>query len=329
MEEYQMSLTLDRPPARSDLRFHPVTPLIGSEVTGIDLRDELDPATVARLRAALLRHKVLFFRDQPIDDVQQIRFSRYFGSVTPAHPVTNGLPDLPEIKVNQLHGGEQEYRSFRLTVDHPLRPVSRSRSGRGWHIDITFVANPAAITFLRGVEIPSHGGDTIWTDLEALYAGLSPKLRRFLDGLQAIHVRDDAANGNPPPSRFDGRSPGPFASLHPLVRVHPETGAKSLFLSTGFIKAIDGLSPSESANLLDYLNEELSGHADYQVRFRWTPNAIAVWDNRSVSHFGPVDGHHVKEQRIVHRTTVGGDLPLGPDGFVSRPLVGELFNVIS
>jgi len=324
-----MSLTLERPLVTTDLRFHPTTALIGADVTGIDLRDALDAATVTRLREALLKYKVLFFRDQPIDDDQQIRFTRYFGPVTPAHPVTNGLRDKPEIKVNKLHGGEQEYRSFRLTVDHPLRPASRGRSGRGWHTDITFVANPAAITLLRGVEIPSHGGDTAWVDLEALYAGLSPKLQVFLDGLQAIHVRDDAANGNPPPPRFDGRSTGPFASLHPLVRVHPETGRKSLFLSSGFIKAIDGLSPSESAALLDYLNEELSGHADYQVRFRWTPNSIAVWDNRSTSHFGPVDGPHVKEQRIVHRTTVGGDLPIGPDGFVSRPLVGELFNVIS
>ncbi len=324
-----MSLTLERPPLKYDLQFHPVTALIGADVTGLDLRVELAPATVARLREALLAYKVLFFRDQPIDDAQQIRFSRYFGAVTPAHPVTNGLPDLPEIKVNKLHGGEDEYRSFRLNAEHPFRPVSRARSGRRWHIDITFVANPAAITVLRGVDIPSHGGDTIWADLEALYAGLSPRLQNFLDGLQAIHVRNDAADGKPPPPRFDGRSTGPFASLHPLVRVHPESGKRSLFLSSGFIKAIDGLAPSESANLLDYLNEELSGHADYQVRFRWTQNSIAVWDNRAVSHFGPVDGPHVKEQRIVHRTTIGGDLPFGPDGFVSRPLAGELFNVIS
>ncbi len=244
------------------------------------------------------------------------------------HPVTNGLRELPEIKVNTLHGGEQEYRSFRLDLEHPLRPASRARSGRGWHTDITFVANPATVAVLSGVETPSYGGDTIWADLEALYAGFSPKLQNFLDGLQAIHVRHDAATGNPPSPRFDGRSTGPFASLHPLVRVHPETGRKALFLSTGFVKAIHGLSPSESTNLLDYLNEELSGHADYQTRFRWTRNAIAVWDNRSTSHFGPVDGPHVKEQRIVHRTTIGGDLPVGPDGFVSRPLVGELFNTL-
>ncbi len=176
-----MSLTLERPATTSGLEFQPTTALIGADVTGIDLRQELDQETVRRLREALLTYKVLFFRDQLIDDVEQIRFTRYFGDVTPAHPVTNGLPELPEIKVNTLHGGPQEYRSFRLDAEHPLRPVSRSRSGRGWHIDITFVANPAAITVLRGVEIPSHGGDTAWVDLEALYAGLSAPLQRLVD----------------------------------------------------------------------------------------------------------------------------------------------------
>jgi alpha-ketoglutarate-dependent sulfate ester dioxygenase len=193
----------------------------------------LTPAPSARLRQALLRYKVLFFREQAIDDAQQIRFTRYFGPVTPAHPITNGLLERPEIKVNKLFGGIQEYASFRFDADNPLRPLSRSRKARGWHIDITFVANPAAITVLRGVEILSFGGDTAWTDLEALYDGLSAPLKAFLDGLQAIHVRDDAANGLPRPPRYDGRAPGPFASLHPLVRVHPETGRKALFLSPG------------------------------------------------------------------------------------------------
>ncbi len=323
-----MSTTLERPAAQT-LRITPTTAVIGADVDGVDLRQPLDPGTVARLREALLEHKVLFFRNQDIDDVQQIRFTRYFGAVTPAHPVINGLPDLPEVMENRLHGGAADYRSFRLDVNNPLRPVSRGRSGRGWHIDITFVANPAAITVLRGIEIPSYGGDTAWVDLEALYHSLSQPVRALVDGLKAIHVRDDAGNGVIHPPRYDGRPTGPFASLHPLVRVHPETQRRSLFLSTGFVKAIDGLHPSESAVLLDYLNEELAGHADFQVRFRWTPGAIAVWDNRAVAHFGPIDGPRVMAQRIVHRTTVGGDLPIGPDGFVSRPLVGDLFNVVS
>ncbi|MBV8908332.1 MAG: TauD/TfdA family dioxygenase [Sphingomonas sp.] len=316
-------------PLVSTLKIEPVTPLIGAEVSGIDLRDELAPETQAALRQALLERKVLFFRDQPIDDAQQIRFSRYFGPVTPAHPITNGSPQHPEIMVRRLRdpGSGGDYAPFETTLEHPLRPSPRPRTRAGWHIDITFVANPTSITFLRGVEIPPFGGDTLFADLGGLYDLLSPALRGFLDGLQAIHARDDAADGRPPPRRTDGRAPGPFASLHPLVRVHPETGRKVLFLS-GFIRRIENLRASESVALLDYLNAELSGRAELHARFRWTPNALAVWDNRAVAHAGPVDGKLIAGERIVHRTTVAGDLPKGPDGFVSRPLIGELFNTL-
>ena len=210
----------------------------------------------------------------------------------------------------------------------PLRPARRAHAGRGWHIDITFVANPAAISILRGVTIPETGGDTLFVDLEALYEGLSAPLRTLVDGLQAIHVRDDEADGTPPEPRFDGRSSGPFAALHPLVRVHPETGKKVLYLS-GFIQEIDGLRGSESTALLNFLSQELAGRQDLQARFRWTQDAIAVWDNRAIAHAGPIDLAYIQGERLVNRTMVGGDLPVGPDGFVSRPLVGELFNTIS
>jgi taurine dioxygenase len=310
--------------ATSNLKFEPVTPIIGAEVRGIDLREPLDPDTVAALRARLLEHKVLFFREQAITPEQQVRFSRYFGPVTPAHPITNGLRELPELKVNDLSESRREYASRDISVDDPLRPARRARTRTGWHIDITFVANPAAISLLRGWEIPAFGGDTLFANLEALYEGLSPSLQKYLDGLQAIHVRNDPD----PKPRFDGRPPGPFASLHPLVRVHPETGKKILFLS-GFIQAIHGLRANESSALLDFLEEELSGRADLQVRLHWTKDAIAVWDNRAVAHAGPVDGKFLTGNRVVHRTTIGGDLTKGPDGFVSRPLVGGLFDTIS
>ncbi|MET0390117.1 MAG: TauD/TfdA family dioxygenase [Polyangiales bacterium] len=306
------------------LEVHPVTPLIGAEVTGIDLREELSAETVAALRAKLLQHKVLIFRDQPITPEQQVRFTRYFGPVTPAHPITNGQRELPELKVNNLLESRSEYASRDISVEQPLRTPRRRFTRTGWHIDITFVANPASITLLRGVEIPAYGGDTLFANLEGLYELLSPSLQRFLDGLQAIHVR---ADHNPEP-RFDGREPGPFAALHPLVTIHPETGKKVLFLS-GFIQAIHGLRPSESDALLGYLNDELSGRVELQLRYRWTKDSIAVWDNRVVTHAGPVDGALIQGNRIVHRTTVGGELTRGPDGFVSRPLVGELFNTIS
>jgi alpha-ketoglutarate-dependent taurine dioxygenase len=327
--EKPMTETLERQRTETQLSIRPITPITGAEIGGVDLRRELDKPTVEAIRSALLKHKVLVFRDQPIDDAQQIRFSRYFGPVTPAHPITNGLPDHPEIKQNILTRDRDEYGSFEVSVDHPLRAVGRPRLRAGWHIDITFVANPNSLTFLRGVQIPPVGGDTLFANLEALYESLSPSLRGYLDGLQAIHGRDDAAVGRPPKPRDDGRAPGPFASLHPLVRVHPETGKKHLFLASGFIRAIHGLRPGESAALLNYLNEELAGRADLHTRVRWKQDTLVLWDNRAVAHAGPIDGKLIQGERIVHRTTVEGDLPKGPDGFVSRPLVGELFNTIS
>ena len=131
-----------RAAASTAVKVHPLTPLTGAEITGVDLREPLDAATVSALRAELLKYKVLFFRDQPIDDAQQIRFSRYFGAVTPAHPITNGRRDQPEIKVNNLRESRSEYASREITVDDPLNVPRRFRTRIGWHIDITFVANP-------------------------------------------------------------------------------------------------------------------------------------------------------------------------------------------
>ena len=323
-----MSETIELARPETRLRVAPLTPSIGAEVRGLDLSQGLDADAVAAVRQALLQHKVLVFREQSLNDAQQITFSGYFGRVTPAHPIKNGLVEAPAIMENVLTDDRDIYAGYDLDAEHPLRPALRPRARVGWHIDITFVANPTAVTFLRGVEIPPVGGDTLFANLEALYESLSPSLRSWLDTLQAIHVRDDAAVGRPPKPRFDGRETGPFAALHPLVRVHPETGKKHLFLATGFVKAIHGLRPRESAALLDFLNAELEGRADLHARVRWNQGDLVVWDNRAVAHAGPIDPKYIAGERIVHRTTVEGDLPQGPDGFVSRSLHGEQFNTL-
>jgi taurine dioxygenase len=309
----------------SSLKITPVTPVIGAEVSGIDLREELDEGIVAALRRTLLEHKVLFFRDQPISDRDQIRFSRHFGKITPAHPVTNGLADQPEImeNVKTKQRGRQSEHDEVQKVQH--RAHNRPRRSRGWHTDITFVANPTSITFLRGVEVPAFGGDTSWVNLEALYASLSPAIQELVDKLTAVHGRDDARGGFTPAPRVDGRSTGPYLAEHSLVRVHPETGRKALFLSPGFLRYIVGLNDGESTTLIEYLSEELAGRIDLHVRFHWTPNALAVWDNRATSHWGPIDAEHFKDERIVRRTTTDPDYTVGPTGFRSRQILGEPF----
>lgn len=315
-----------RPESAHQPRFHPVTPVIGAEVTGIDLRKKLDSETVAKLRRKLVKYKVLFFRDQPISDEDQIRFSSYFGGVTPAHPITNGRVGGPVQVMENVKSRQNARKSVFTEVEQQHhRAFARARTGRGWHTDITFVTNPNDISFLRNHVSPESGGDTMWVNLEALYDSFSPAFRERLDGLKAVHGRDDAHRGFPPPARDDGRSTGPYLSLHPLVRVHPESGRKALFLSPGFIKYIEGYSESESDALLDYLKAELAGRVDLQVRFRWTPNSLAVWDNRATSHWGPVDAAHFADERIVRRTTVGASAPVGPDGFTSHQIVGDPF----
>jgi alpha-ketoglutarate-dependent sulfate ester dioxygenase len=309
----------------SSLEITPVTPVIGAEVRGLDLREALDEATIAELRRKLLAHKVLFFRDQPISDQDQIRLSRYFGKITPAHPVTNGLAAQPEIMENVKTRQRARQSELDEIQKQELRAHSRPRRGRGWHTDITFVANPTSITFLRGIEVPAFGGDTSWINLEALYESLSPLIRELADKLTAVHGRDDARGGFTPPPRFDGHSTGPYLAEHPLVRVHPETGRKGLFLSPGFIRYIVGVNEGESSALIDYLAEELAGRIDLQVRFHWTPNALAVWDNRATSHWGPVDADRFEDERIVRRTTIDPDYTVGPTGFRSRQILGESF----
>ncbi|HSC80691.1 MAG TPA: TauD/TfdA family dioxygenase [Chitinolyticbacter sp.] len=306
---------------RNRLALRPLTPVIGAEVSGIDLRQPLAADTVAELQVAINRWKVLFFRDQPISDEDQLRLGRYFGPLTPAHPIADGLEAHPEIW--ERHASE--YKKHRRDLGIPTSKPPRDY--KGWHIDITFVANPNSYSILRGIETPAYGGDTLWSNLVAAYDGLSPRIQSLIDGLQAVHRTGSYDAGSKDRVRRDGKPSGPFAALHPLVRVHPQTGDKVLFVNPGTTSHIVGLRERESQALLDLLAEEVT-RPEYQVRFHWSPHALVIWDNQATAHAGPIDYAHFDAPRTVRRITVAGELPVGPDGFRSQPLEGELFGVI-
>lgn len=310
------------PPQR--IVVEPVTPTIGAEISGVDLSKPLDAETFAEIREAIRKWRVIFFRDQDLSNDQLKTFGRNFGPLTPAHPIAEGLEDHPEIWERAV----DEYRERRSENDNLKPGRRRPRDFKGWHIDITFVANPNAYSILYGVEIPPYGGDTLFTSLVSAYEGLSPKIKALIDDLKAVHQTSAYDNGGfKRKPRRDGREPGPFVSLHPLVRVHPETGEKVLFLNLGTTTHIIGLKERESQALLDLLEFEVT-RPEYQVRFHWKPKSLVVWDNQAVSHAGPIDYAQFDLPRIVRRITVAGDIPVGPDGFRSEPLEGELFNVL-
>lgn len=300
----------------------PITPTIGAEISGIDLKQQLTPEQAADVQRALHDWRVVFFRDQDISNDQLKAFGRAFGPLTPAHPIANGLEDHPEIWERKV----DEYRT-RNDRNKSLPPGREPpRDYKGWHIDITFVANPNRYSILHGVEIPPYGGDTLFTNLIAAYEGLSAPIRTLIDGLQAVHRTSEYDAGTREPRR-DGRGTGPFVALHPLVRIHPETGEKLLFLNPGTISHIVGLKEPESKALLDLLFYEAT-RPEYQVRFHWKPKSLVVWDNQAVAHAGPIDYAQFDLPRAVRRITVAGDLTKGPDGFQSQQLEGELFNVL-
>jgi len=262
----------------------PLTPSIGAEIHGIDLAAELSDDVIADIRKALLTYKVIFFRDQDISRDQHIAFARRFGKLE-VHPMTPADQPHPEVLV--LNSGP----GHRTQADH-------------WHSDVTWRAEPSMGSILRARHVPQIGGDTVWADMAAAYAGLSPALKDWLHGLTAVH--DGSAF-----AVMQGKAVESFHELyppqhHPIVRTHPETGVRSLFVNSGFTKAVDGLSAKESDWLLDHLFAQVAV-PEYQCRFRWTANSIAFWDNRSTQHYATAD--YLPARREMDRVTIVGDRP--------------------
>lgn len=298
-------------PTATDLGLdvRPIAGRIGAEIHGVDLTRPLEAATVAAIRDALLQWKVVFFRDQFLDQEQHLAFAKAFGTPTLAHPTLPAVfPEFPEILLldNQ---------------NNPAMSVGAPSVESRWHTDVSFLANPPMASILRGVVVPPYGGDTQWTNLVTAYEELSEPIRTLCDGLHAVHENalpiQKGEVSSELRSRFMSR---PIRSVHPVVRVHPETGERALFVNPNFTSHIVELSRREGALLLEMLYEQLANAAN-TCRFRWEPGSIAFWDNRSTAHLVPTDvprGMHRSMQRI----TLEGDVTVGVDGSVGHFIEG-------
>ena len=291
-----------------------VAGFIGAEISGVDLSAPLHDEAVKEIREALLKWKVIFFRGQNIDHAAQIAFTARFGEVTYAHP----HEDEPIEGFSQI-----------LPIDRSRyerrNGLRRSSYESRWHTDVTAAINPPAASILRAVNVPSFGGDTQWTNLVAAYEGLSAPVRALADTLKAEH-RFNARLNIPSNSKLAQRiAANPIVSIHPVVRVHPETGERALYVNPGFTSHILDVSRQESDLFLELFFNQITKPA-YTTRFRWNNGDIAFWDNRATAHLAPQDLDHIEVERVLYRTTITGDIPVGVNGFRSQVVEGEVFN---
>lgn len=299
----------DNLPSTIDIR--PTTGHIGAEIHGIDVRRDLTAPVIAQIRAALVKWKVIFFRDQPLSHAEHVAFAAQFGEPTVGHPVFGYVEDHP-----QVYSVARDRFDARFQGEQLIRPWT------GWHTDVTAAVNPPSASILRGEVIPPYGGDTQWTNLVAAYEGLSPTLRGFVDTLHGIHTFKPPEGQEASPEFLRQVKKRPLVSRHPLVRVHPESGERALFVSPLFLQRIDGLAPRESEQLLALLFEHIV-RPEYTVRFRWQRHSIAFWDNRATAHVAPRDIYQLDYDRQLYRVTLRGDIPVGVDGRPSIAIEGE------
>ncbi|MBV7489694.1 TauD/TfdA family dioxygenase [Pseudomonas sp. PDM30] len=291
-------------PAVHALEIHPVAGRIGAEIRGVQLSGELDAATVEAIQQALLQYKVIFFREQTqLDDQRQEAFAHLLGEPVahPTVPVREGTRFLLE-----LDGAEGQRAS-------------------SWHTDVTFVEAYPKASILRSVVAPAFGGDTLWANTATAYDGLSVELRELADKLVAVHSNEYDYAGTRPDVSAEKleRYRKIFTSTvyeteHPVVRVHPISGEKSLLLGH-FVKRIKGYSQADSAHLFGLLQSHVIRQENI-VRWRWRAGDVAIWDNRSTQHYA-VDDYGTQD-RIVRRVTLKGEVPVGVNGQVSQTVKG-------
>jgi len=276
--------------SRTELDVRPLSPTIGAEIHGVDCAADLDDDTVAAIRRVWLERLVVFFPDQHLDDETQIAFAQRFGELTESHPVEPQVLERKE--VHSIESGKDR-------TDF-------------WHTDITFMNRPAMASMLRSIVVPVAGGDTMWSDTRAAYDALAPSLQKLCDGLSAYHFEPYYAqavaegHGNV----WEGKKlTRLLPATHPMVRVHPETGRKNLFVNPKFTIRIVDMPEAQSDGLLKLLYDHMT-RPEFVVRYHWSPGTLAVWDNRATMHFGIFD--YEGDTRVMHRVTLRGDRPVGP-----------------
>ncbi|MDT4914287.1 MAG: alkyl sulfatase [Pseudonocardiales bacterium] len=276
---------------------------LGAEIVGVDLSSPLDEETLGWVTSALHEHKVLGFREQHLDDAGQIAFAAQFGELTTAHPTVPSVEGQPNILPVDSEGGSR---------------------ANNWHTDVTFVLAPPKASTLRGITIPPYGGNTLFANTGAAYRDLPDPLRAFAETLLAVHTNDyDYATPHLQHAGDDERraqfTAQRFQTAHPVVRVHPETGERGLFIG-GFAQRIVGLSNTESRDILRLLQAYVT-RPENTIRWQWAPGDVVIWDNRITQHYAPDDYDDLP--RRLNRVTVAGDIPIGVDGQRSYALEGD------
>jgi alpha-ketoglutarate-dependent taurine dioxygenase len=286
-----------------ELAMTPLTGITGAEIRGVDLHQALDVPTLDAIRAALVEYKVIFFPEQHLSPEEHLAFSEQLGEITEAHPVSRGNGGhraLHEINYTDL---------FKAAASSPRDELAKPRRD-GWHTDVTFMETPPMASILNAIEMPERGGDTVFANTEAAYSGLAKPFRRFLDGLVAVHDGEEAfgdeirSDGY---AEWDGTRFTEFVPVeHPLVRTHPESGRKSLFVNPEFTSHIKGFSRRESEGILNLLYEHMV-QQKYLVRYNWNAGDLGIWDNRATMHFVVID--YGMQSRVIQRVTLKGERP--------------------
>ena len=303
-------MAAQEPIVSDEVQITPLSVHTGAEISGVDLRHPLTNGQIDQIRGALLKWRVVFFRNQELTHPEHIALARQFGEPTPGHVIFGNHNEYPEIYPVVKHRTAQ---AGNVTV---------RRAWTGWHTDITAAINPPSASILRSVVLPPYGGDTQWLNMVKAFEALSPPMQDFLSSLRAIHQYRSAADSKDKSGYNKLIEEHAMVSEHPLVTVHPETGEKILFTNAAYVDHIVDLSPRESQCLLEYLWEHCL-QPEFTIRFRWSAGSIAFWDNRATQHQAIGDIFDTDFNRELYRVTLNGEIPVGTDGRRSTALSGE------